>query len=197
MKEPSVELDDASYQLMMAIQTGQMVNTPRPARGWMLLGLVTVVLGGLAALLLASGNRTSATADLHQAPLSTATVHTPRPLARGPQDLTDGFMRSSPSQHDTPSAYKPLEESGSEDVRPSSDHKAGRRTKNLSASPRSKYAPKPANAPPVRISKPRQESGRLQKDRPQRDAQHRSRQFWGRSPASDFDPNADLVRSSP
>jgi hypothetical protein len=197
MKEPLVELDDARYQLMMAIQTGQMVNTPRPARGWMLVGLVTVVLGGLAALLLASGNRISPTADLHQAPLSTATVHTPRPLARGPQDLTEGFMRSSPSQHDTPSAYKPLEESGSEDVRPSSDHKAGRRTKSLSASPRSKYAPKPANAPPVRISKPKQESGRLQKDRPQREVQHRSQQFWGRSPASDFDPNADLVRSSP
>jgi hypothetical protein len=197
MKEPLVELDDASYQLMMDIQTGQMVNTPRPARGWMLLGFVTVVLGGLAALLLASENRTSATTDLHQAPLSTFTVHTPQPLSRGPQDLTDGFIRSSPSQQDTPIAYKPLEESGSADVRPSSDHKAGRRTKSLSASPRRTYAPKSASAPPIQVRKPNRESGRLEKDRAQRDVQRRSLQLSGRSPASDFDPNADLVRSSP
>lgn len=196
MEEHQDELDDPSYQLMMDIQTGRMVNTSRPSRGWMLLGLVTVVLGGLAGLLLASWNRTSETVDLRQAPVSPFTAHTPQPLSRGGQNLTDVFVRSSISQEDTPLAYEPLEARGSADIQPSSNRKAGPGTKSFSAFPITTYAPKPASARPIRVSKPNREPDRLGKDQPQRVVQRRSIQRSMRSLASEFDPNADLVRST-
>src|SRR5262245_30088168 len=147
MKEPLDELDDGSYQLMMDIQTGQMVNPSRRARAWMLLGLVTVVLGGLVGLLLANGNRTSESTGVQQAPLSTFTGRTPQPLSRGPQDMTKGFIGSSPSQQDTLPVYTPPEEPGSANIQSSSDRGIGHRTKGLSAFPRITDAPKPASAP--------------------------------------------------
>jgi hypothetical protein len=197
MEERLDELDDASYQLMVDIQTGRRVDAPRFTRGWVLLGLVAVVLGGLAGLLLASGNGTSQTTDLKQAPVSTSVVHTPQPMLRGRQDLMDAFVRSSPLGEDTPRVYAPLQESGSADIRPSPDRKAGPGTKHLSSSPATRYATKPSSASPTRVSKPEREPDRPGKDLPQRLVQRRSLQFSTRSVDSDFDPNAERVRSSP
>jgi hypothetical protein len=197
MEERLDELNDVSYQLMMDIQTGRMVDTPRLTRGWILLGLVAVVLGGLAGLLLVSGNRTNETTDLKQAPVSTFAGHTPQPRSRARQDLVDAFVRSSPPEEDTPPAYTPLEEPGSIAIRPSSDRKAGPGTKSVSAPPMTTYAPKPASTRPTRVNKPNREPDRLRKDPPQRTVQRRSLQFSTRSVDADFDPNAERVRSSP
>ena len=197
MEERLDELDDASYQLMVDIQTGRRVDAARFTRGWVPLGLVAVILGGLAGLLLASGNRPSQTTDLKQAPVPTSAVHTPQPVLRGRQDLIDAFVRSSPLEEDSPRMYAPLEEPGAADIRPSPDRKAGPGTKHLSSSPATRYVTKPSSVPPTRVSKPKQEPDRPGKDLPQRLVQRRSLSFSTRSVDSDFDPNAERVRSAP
>jgi len=196
MEEHRDKLDETSYQLMMDIQTGRMVNTPRPPRAWILVGLVSFVLGGLAGLLLAGGNRTSGTADSTQAMASTFRIHTLQPQPKEPQDQADLFRRSSMPQGDTPLTHEPLEESPAAAIQPASNRKAGSTTRSLSASPVATCAPKPASACPPRVSKLKREPGYLGQDQPQRVAQRRSIQFSSRSPSYDFDPNADLVRSS-
>jgi hypothetical protein len=197
MEQPLDELNDASYRLMLDIQTGRMVNTPRPIRGRLLLGLVTVMLGGLAGLLLASGNRTQETTDLPQAPGSIFAVRPPQPLSKRPQDLTDSFVRSSTSWEDTTIADEPLEEPGSADIQPSSDRKAAPRIKSPSSSSLTTSAPKPPSAHSMRVSKPSREPDRRGKDLSQRFVQRRSLQLSTRSVESDFDPNAERVRTSP
>jgi hypothetical protein len=196
MEEHRDKLDETSYQLMMEIQTGRMVSTSRPPRTWILVGLVSFVLGGLTGLLLAGGNRTSGTADSTQAMASTFRVHALQPQPKEPQDQADLLRRSFMPQGDTPLTHEPLEESPAAAIQPSSDSNTGSRTRSLSASPVPTRVPKPANARPPRVNKLKQEPSYLGQDQPQRIAQRRSMQPSSRSPASDFDPNADLVRSS-
>ena len=197
MGEPLNEFDAASYQLMMDIQTGRMVNPSRPARGWMLFGLGAVVLGGLTWLLLVIGNPMSQPTTLPHDVMSTATERTPHPVLGGSQNLTEVFRGTAPLQEEAPLVYKSLQEPISADTQGSSNRKAGRRGPSLSSSTMSPYAPRAAYAPPARVSKRKRAPDRLGKGRSERVVQRQSPPLPVRSLESEFDPNADLVRSAP
>jgi hypothetical protein len=206
MEEYRDELDEASYRLMMDIQTGRMVNTSRPPRGWMLLGIVTVMLGGLAGLLVASGHLTSEPSDSKRNAESTfpTRVHQPRPTES--RYLEDSLARPSTPEAATSLVDQRAGMVAAEGIQPDPGRNTEAKPRSISAPSAGTKASKPARVGTTRVSNPNRECDCPVNGRTRRVVQKRSmelslhsspRKFQWRSVLDDFDPNAELVRSTP
>lgn len=181
------ELDEASYQLMMDIQTGRNLEPPQPRRSRKLLGMTLVVLGGFVGLLLTSGRLTSEPTLPEKAALSPSRPTVSPPL----QPKVSPNRTELPSSQDAPVQRPPMA-----DLQPA-PRKPASNAKSLSATPVAPNKSKSASKRPQRVSNSKRVAKRSGTEQSQTALQHRSLQLWSRSPAHEFDPNAELVRSSP
>jgi hypothetical protein len=197
MEEHRDEGDEAIYQLMLDVQTGRGVNTPRRSRVWILVGCITLVLGGLGGLLLASGYRTHDMAGSKHALAPIFTTYTPQPQ---PKELHEGAalieLLPVPEKNSALAQESP-ERPHAAAIQPSPSRKSGSKTKGLSTSTADTSAPKPAGRPPRVASKSKPGCDCTWKDWAKRTSPQRPFQSSSRSLAHEFDPNAELVRSSP
>jgi hypothetical protein len=192
------EIDEAVYQLMMDVQTGRMINAPRRSRLWILVGCVTVVLGGLGGLLLASGNRTHEMAGSNQALAPNFMTQIPQVQPKEPYEGADLVEPLPIPQKNRSLAHEPPERPHAAAVPPSSGRKAGPKTKGLSSASADTSTPKPESMRPRVVSKSKRGcSDCPRKDWSQKTSPQRSFQPSSRSLAYEFDPNGELVRSTP
>jgi hypothetical protein len=181
------ELDDSSYQLMLDIQTGRSLERPKPRRGRKLLAVTLVVLGGFVGLLVAGGRLTSEPTSPRRAITSASSP----PAWHLPPNVTPeptGFLPPREALEQKPLAV---------DIQPTPPRKTDSTAKSLAATPSAQSHVKSAAKRPRRDSNATRTVKRTQKEPPQTVYQYPSRPLWTRSPLHDFDPNAELVRSSP
>jgi hypothetical protein len=197
MEEHREELDEAGYQLMMDVFDRSMGDTPPPSRWWKGLAILLVVLGGGAGLLLAIGNRTHETPDSSRTLASTSQGPSFQLQAKGLQERTNFLIPAAVSQEETPLPETPEEASRPAVIHPAPSSQASRGTGGVSASPKAPAHPKVSRARPSLTSKSKQECVCPETDRLARVVRQRSIQPSRRSLQEEFDPNAELVRSSP
>jgi hypothetical protein len=186
------ELDEASCQLMMDIQTGRILATPRPPRGRRFLGVGLVMLGGLAGLLVASGHLMSETPSAGKGAASPLIA----PIAQSqPKELPD-VTPSPTTQSDAPPATVSDKESLPTDPPQVSPRQAPPRVKKSALSPEAQGGVKPSRKRPTRLSKAARQCNCPLKDQPQAVARHRSFHI-SRPLAYEFDRNAEFVQSTP
>jgi hypothetical protein len=201
MEERRDEVDEAIYQLMLDVQTGRLVDTPRRSRVWILVGCVTLVLGGLGGLLLASGNRSHDTAGSNQGLAPIFTTYTP-PRPQEPHEGAPLIELLPVQEKNFPEKHRSLAQESPERppaaaVQPPSGRKSGAKTKGLSASSADTPAPKSASRPPRVASKSKRGCDCTWKEWAQRASPQRQFRFSSRSLSHEFDPNGELVRSKP
>lgn len=201
MEEHRDEVDEAIYQLMLDVQTGRGVNTPRRSRVWILVGCTTLVLGGLGGLFLASGNRGHDMAGSKQALAPIFTTYTP-PRPREPHEGAPLIELSPVPERNLPEGNRSLAQESPEElqrpaVQPSSGRKSGAKAKGLSTSTADTSAPKSASKPPRVAGKSKRGCDCTWKEWAQRASPQRSSRSSSRSLSHEFDPNAELVRSTP
>jgi hypothetical protein len=191
------ELDEASYQLMMDIQTGRVLEPSRPARGRKLLGLTLALLGGLTGLLVASGHLTSETANIGKSLVPPLTTLAPQRQVRDLSNKTDRLPPSTIAQADALPTAGPSKEHRAADVQQASPRRTDPRAKKPASPAGVQDSSKSAKKPPMRVGKANRGCNCPIKNPPRKVAQHRSYEPSVRSPAYDFDRNAELVRSTP
>jgi hypothetical protein len=201
MEEHRDEVDEAIYQLMLDVQTGRLADKPRRSRVWILVGYVTLVLGGLGGLLLAGGNRSPDMAGSNQglAPIFTTYVppRTQEPSERAPLiELLPVQEKNFPEKHRSLAQESPEWPSAAA-VQPTPGRKPGAKTKGLSASAADTPAPKSASRRPRMASKSERGCDCPWKEWAQKTSPQREFRFSSRSLSHEFDPNAELVRSTP
>ena len=201
MEEHRDEADEAIYRLMLDIQTGQVANTPRRSRVWILVGCITLVLGGLGGLLLAGANRSHDMAGLSQGLAPIFTTYTP-PRPQEPDqetaliELLPVQEKNLPEKHGSLGQESP-ERSHAATTQPPPGRKSRSKTKGLSTSPTDTSATKSSSRPARMASKPNRGCNCAWKEWAKRAAPQRSFQFSSRSLSQEFDPNGELVRSMP
>jgi hypothetical protein len=201
MEEHRDEVDEAIYQLMMDVQTGRAVNSPRRSHVWTLFGCITLVLGALGGLLLAGGSRSQDMARSNQGLAPIFTTYSP-PSPRESQGGAALIELSPVPENNSPEKHKSLAQQASEGshstaIQSSSGRKSGAKTKGGSALTAETSAPKRQSMPRRMDSKPKQGCNCTWKEWAQRTSPQRSSQFSSRSLSHEFDPNAELVRSTP
>jgi hypothetical protein len=197
MEEHRDEVDEAIYQLMLDVQTGRVVNTPRRSRMWILVGCITLVLGGLGGLLLASGYRTHDMARSKQALAPIFTTYTPQPQPKEPYKGAALIELLPVPEENRSLAQESPERPHAAAIQSSPSHKSGSKTKGLSTSTADTSAPKPASRPPRVASKSKRGCDCTWKEWAKRASPQRPFRPSSRSLAYEFDPNAELVRSTP
>jgi hypothetical protein len=196
MEEQRDEFDDPGYRLMMDIYTRQMGDMSKPSRWWIGLGIVLVVLGAGAWLLLGTGNYTHETSDARGTVASTSRDPASQRQTNGLPERAHLLVPSSLSQAEPLLLDHRDEQSRAAVMRPSSGSQAGRGTRGLSTAPAAPRHPKASSPRPTLVSKPTQGAGCREKDCLQRVARQESVQFWQRSLRDEFDPNAARVLST-
>jgi len=190
------ELDEASCQLMMDIQTGRLLEAPRPPRGRRFLGVGLVILGGLTGLLLASGHLMSETPHSGKDTVSPLIVPLAQSQAKAIPNVVQPLTSSPTVQPDAPLAAASSQESLLTDSQQGSPRHTNPRAKQLARSPEAQASSKLTRKRPTRLSKAARECNCPVKERPQKTARQPSFHI-SRSPAYEFDRNAELVQSTP
>lgn len=201
MAEHRDEVDETIYQLMLDVQAGRMVNTPRRSRVWILVGCVTLVLGGLGGLLLASGNRSHDMAGSNQGLAPMFTTYTP-PRPQEPYEGAALIELSPAPEKNVPEESRSLAQESPERPhsaasQPPPGRKLGAKAKGPATATADTSAPTRAGTPPQVASKSNRGCNCPWKEWAQRASPPRPFRFSSRSLVHEFDPNAELVRSMP
>lgn len=190
------ELDEASCQLMMDIQTGRILEAPRSPRGRRFFGVGLVILGGLTGLLVANGHLMSETPNPGKGTAPPLIASIAQSQSKALPNVVQPLTPSPTVQSDAPLAAASSKESLPTDSRQVSPRQTNPRAKKLAPSPEVQASSKPARKRPTRLSKATRECNCPVKERPQKVARHHSFHI-SRSPAYEFDRNAELVQSTP
>jgi len=196
MEEHRHEREEAGYQLMMDVFTRSMGDTPPRLRGWKGLGIVLVVLGGVAGLLLATGTRTHETPEARHSLVSTARGPASPLQAKELQERAHLRVPAAVSPEGSRLPETPEEASRPAVIPPAVNAQAGLGTSGVSASPTAPLRPKAVRARPSLMSKPKRGCACPETDRLYRVARQPSIPRSQRSLLEEFDPNAELVRSN-
>jgi hypothetical protein len=183
MEEHRDAREEAGYQLMMEVFTRSMDDPPPPSRGWKGLGIVLVVLGGGVGLLLAIGTRPHDTPNARRSQAATARGPASPLPAQGFQEGTHLHVPAAVSPEGPLLPETPAEVSRPAVIPPAVDTQAGLGPSGISASRTAPARSKASRARPSLMSK--------------RVAREPSIPRSPRSLLEEFDPNAELVRSTP